>query len=147
MDLLRSLLWRSPLLSRFLLAFRLVRIAIVILLGLGKTTDTEPDIEKPRKESKEKVSLRGKEQPDQSEEWKQEPALRKFSRVDPDRYQASVPDLPSGTSEDLITSTDAVKIRCQFMGEDAVRSATVSEFLQFVRWFANEQSCNGTNGP
>ncbi len=124
-----------------------MRVVFDTLLGLSKTTDTEANSEKSKKGAEDKSSLRGKEKAGESEEWKHEAALRKCSRVDPVRYQAAVPEVPGGQDKDLVLAVETIKSRCQFRGEDPLHAATIDEFRQFVRWFANEQTCNSANGP
>jgi len=117
------------------------------LLGLSKTTANEANLGDEVKSSKEKTGFRRRDRPAEHAEWKPGEVIRKQSRVDEDKFQAFVLDEADGKPEDLASAALTISKHCKYTAEDPTRTAAAEDFLQFVRWFSNEQSCRTANGP
>ena len=91
--------------------------------------------------------MRRKENIVESMEWKEDDIIKKQSRIDQDRYQAVVPEELTAKAEDLAIAANEVIKRCKYIAEDDSNKSAIEDFLQFVHWLTNEQTCSTTNGP
>ena len=129
------------------LGLNLVSLTSKTLLGLVKTTASETNKEEKKQTVGEKSTVRIRDWSADAVEWKADEVIKKESRVDEDRYQAVVPCEANGKKEDLEVAVEAVAKRCQYNTENSIKANVIDDFLQFVHWLTNEQTCSSANGP